>query len=254
MILAATWLLAVAGKAVSPKYTFHQFDTLLSFGTPTIVALALGLGLLQLAVASLTFAGKVAGYFAGSGLSLSLLIFETLRIRTGSSGPCGCFGEAIQLTPLVSHLVTTVVFAASLFLSFDALAPQTSAEPRPRPRGEVMKRPTRTLANLGLSLLLPLLLVNFGLGRGTTSGPTPVLGSYQCTGTQCTGSGGCRATPKFGGSANYTCTQQGECEWTIWSYGTCVNHAGLDCLTIKYYTDPSCSTLTRTSATTTTGC
>ncbi|MER3496199.1 MAG: hypothetical protein C4320_05005 [Armatimonadota bacterium] len=119
------WLLAVVGKAVSPQYTFHQFDALLPFGAPTIIALALGLGLLQLAVSGLTFAGKAIGYFASTGLSLSLLIFETQRIRTGSSGPWGCFGEAIQLRTPISLLLTTVIFAASLFLSFDALAPRT---------------------------------------------------------------------------------------------------------------------------------
>ncbi len=131
ILLVATWLLAVAGKAVSPKYTFHQFDVLLPFGTPTIVGLILALGSLQLAISLLTFAGKAIGYFASSGLSLSLLIFEILRIRTGSSGPCGCFGEAIQLTPFVSLLVTIGLLAASLFLSFDALALRTLRSPDP---------------------------------------------------------------------------------------------------------------------------
>ncbi|MER3496200.1 MAG: hypothetical protein C4320_05010 [Armatimonadota bacterium] len=99
-----------------------------------------------------------------------------------------------------------------------------------------MKRQTRTL-------------VNFALGTGIA------IGSEQCTGTQCTGTNGCRQTPKWGGSAYYENKPRGVCEWTIWPYGTCVEHAGLTCLKKKHYYNIDCSgILDSTTVITVTGC
>ncbi len=120
-----------------------------------------------------------------------------------------------------------------------------------------MKRPTRTLANLGLSLLLPLTLVTLGLGKEvSTVGDVGVgIGATLCTGTQCSGSGGCRATPKFGGTASYKYYPRGSCTWVFLDQGSCNERTSLTCLEITYYTSTNCTgSGTSAAPTTVTGC
>jgi hypothetical protein len=120
-IVAAIWSLAAVGKLVSPKYTFHQFNVLLPFSSALVTACICFIVLVQLLIPFLILRKRPLGSFIGTGLSLSLLMFEVARLRKGGTGPCGCFGELVQIPPVTSLLVTAALFGLSMFLSLDVI-------------------------------------------------------------------------------------------------------------------------------------